>query len=113
MVAAIWFLTAAVWAVIGTRRQVELSYTRLWRQERTAAETYTTINEWTSEVPRWRLCRRRRLRREIESIIRDDVELWQRYREIQNELSAWNLLESAAALVVGASLYQLFESFFT
>jgi hypothetical protein len=110
VVTAIWILIASVWVIIGTRRQVELSTARLWRQERAAAETYTTVKEWMSEVPRWRVCRRRQLRREIEDIIRDDVDLWTPYQEVQKELSAWNLLESAAALAFGGSLYQLFEA---
>jgi hypothetical protein len=105
-IASLWFLVAAVWAVLGTRHQVELSYARLWRQEREAAETYRTIEEWTSEVPRWRFLRRRHLKREIEEIIRDDHQLWERYQEMHKELSAWNLLESAAALVFGGSLIQ-------
>jgi hypothetical protein len=106
IVASLWFLVAAIWAVIGTRHQFELSYTRLCRQEREAAETYTTIEEWTWEVPRWRFLRRRQLKREIEQIVRDDHELWERYQEMHKELSAWNLLESAAALVFGGSLVQ-------
>ena len=106
LVASLWFLVAAIWAVVGTRHQCELSYARLCRQEREAAETYTTIEEWTSEIPRWRFLRRRQLKREIEEIIRDDHELWERYQEMHKELSAWNLLESAAALVFGGSLVQ-------
>lgn len=110
MVTAIWFLIAAVWFVIGTRRQVELFNARLWREEHSVAETYTTIKEWTSEVPRWQLRRRHELGRQIESIISDDPQLLTRYRELQKELSTWNLLESAAALTLGASLYQLFDA---
>jgi hypothetical protein len=110
MVTAIWVLIASVWVIIGTRHQVELSTARLWRQERSAAETYTTIKEWMSEVPRWRVRRRRQLRREIQEIVRDDAELWTRYQEVQKELSAWNLLESAAALAFAGSLYQLIDA---
>ena len=110
IVLAIWFFVASAWLMIGTRRQVELSWDRVRRQERLAAETYTAVKEWTSEVPRWRPWRRRQLRREIEEIVRDDAGLWTRYQEIQKDLSAWNLLESAAALASAAALYQLFEA---
>jgi hypothetical protein len=59
------------------------------------SRNYTTIEEWTSEVPRWRFLRRRQLKREIEEIIHDDQQLWERYQEMHKELSAWNLLERA------------------
>ena len=110
VVAAVWFLVVSVWVIVGTRRQAELAIVRLRREERAAAEAHTTVKEWMSEVPLWRVRRRRQLRKEIHGLIRDDVVLWIRYQELEKELSAWNLLESAAALAFAGSLVQLFAA---
>ena len=76
VIASLNFLVASIWAVVGTNRQAQLAIMKLRREEAEAMSTHTTVSQWISEVPRWRVLRRPALRREIESIFRDDDQLW-------------------------------------
>lgn len=101
-----WTLFAAVLAVRGTSRQKRVSEARFQRSAPEAVANHDAIHALAHEVPWWRFRTRRKRYDEIEASLADDPIALRDYRERRQELSAWNDLETVAALLFGASVMQ-------
>jgi hypothetical protein len=103
-VEAMWLAAASILAYYGTNVQAEHARRRLLTDDDprvvAAGQTWTPV--WWLSLPA-----KRRRRARVEGALRDDPELWARYRILRRELSAWNALESSVVLVAAASVIAL------
>lgn len=100
-------LLAAVLAVRGTSRQERVSESRFRRNAPEAIANHDAIRALAHEIPRWKFRARRQRYNEIEAALADDSAALCDYRELRQELSAWNDLETVAALLFAVSVMQV------
>lgn len=103
VIVPVFVLISAVWALAGTNQQAALSKWRMLDDPDQAVASAARLYRpgWLHLPPYWS-----RLRK-AEAVIRPHPEAWHRYDMIRRELRAWNLLESAVAIAMLASVLAL------
>jgi hypothetical protein len=84
---------------------------RFRREAGVAIDNFAAVEALRTEVPWYRYRARRARQSEIESALSDDPDTLRDYRERRRELSAWNDLETVAALVFGIAVFQFVSLF--
>lgn len=99
--AALSFVAAAAFGLVGTNTQAALARSRLL----TDANALVTQSGQLWTPIRWLVKpSRRRTRTRLEAELRRDLQAWPRYEVLCRELFAWNALESGAAMALAASV---------
>jgi hypothetical protein len=105
---AFYFAVASIWALIGTNAQAALSRERLLTDP---DEAIARAGRLWHPMPWASRKSVRRKRSSVEDAFRNDPDRWQQYTRLRQELSAWNMMESAVAMAFGGSLLAILAVF--